>query len=153
MRESSQKITTALVYGPPSSEHLCDCSLNPDGGAFETGLINVGDEILSVDGIIPNSTQHVMVLCVLAHLCARPCARPCTCVSAHVSNGYDKRILIKDRQHQCTQMHIEKQRERERERARAREMHVNARSHARMHTHYSDLTWGNQGDGAGAGGL
>ena len=53
MRESSQKITTALVYGPPSSEHLCDCSLNPDGGAFETGLINVGDEILSVDGIIP----------------------------------------------------------------------------------------------------
>jgi hypothetical protein len=53
-------------------------SLVPDGGALETGLINVGDEIVSIDGVEPSSSQHVMVcLCVCVCVCVFVCLFVC----------------------------------------------------------------------------
>jgi len=44
------------------SKYMRVLKLNPDGGAFLTGLISVGHTLLSMDGVAPTSPQHVATL-------------------------------------------------------------------------------------------
>jgi len=64
-------------------------SLNPDGGAAETGLFNVGDEILQIDGTRPLSSQHVMSL-------ARGLVgTEVAFLILNEKNGYENTIIVK----------------------------------------------------------
>jgi len=50
------------ILDSKGTKYMRVLKLNPDGGAFLTGLISVGHTLLSMDGVAPTSPQHVATL-------------------------------------------------------------------------------------------